>query len=206
MPDDLSSVSGNWCKNGFQNQFEMQWFILFLNFILFSLRGREEREVEITGMSRIDECEHMCSMACMYRGQNTTFGTFLPLWVSVIELMHLQQAWALWLTESSVWLPFILMVVWMLLEIGSRHIIPYASVFSSLSSEVLRHSLWLLVSTSQIAIYLLFNSWAHCCHFMNFCFLSHQQSWYSFRWEEEAKRIYAKDLKQDLVLCGRDGR
>lgn len=76
----------------------------------------------------------------------------------------------------------------------------------SLLCPLLLGSLWLLVSTSQIAIYHLFNSWAHCCHFMNFCFLSHQQSWYSFRWEEEAKRIYAKDLKQDLVLCGRDRR
>lgn len=204
MPDNLSSISGNWCKNGFQNQFKMQWFILFLNFILVWERG--EGGVEITGMSRMDECKHMCSMACMYRGQNTTFGTFSPPWVSVIELMHLQQASALWLTKSSVCLPFILMVVWMLLETGNRYIIPYASVFSVHYFEVLRHSLWLLVSTSRIAIYQLFNSWAHCCHFMNFCFLSYQQSCYSFRWEEEAKRIYAKDLKQDLVLCDRDWR
>lgn len=156
-------------------------------------------------MSRIDECEHMCSVACMYREQNTTLGTFPPQWVSVLELMHLQQAWALWLTESSVWLTFILMVVWMLLETGSWHIIPIMLLFSLLCPLLLGF-LWLLVSTSRIAIYHLFNSWAHCCHLMNFYFLSHQQSWYSFRWEEEAKRIYAKDLKQDLVLCGRDRR
>lgn len=76
----------------------------------------------------------------------------------------------------------------------------------SLLCPLLLGFLWLLVSTPRIAIYHLFNSWAHFCHLMNFYFLSHQQSWYSFRWEEEAKRIHAKDLKQDLVLCGRDRR